>query len=266
MATITKIAIQRRNAERYNIFLDGTYAFSVDEEVLARFQLKKGKKLTEDEIGNILHEDDIRKGMHIAVKYLSFRMRSEKEIRDHLRSKNIAEENISAIMDKLQQYSYIDDQAFAKAYVRTQINTTKKGPELVRKSLEKKGINDQFIDIAMQEFDETTILAHTMKLASKIMKQKNRYSHKQLTEKIQQTLLRKGYSYETMTKTLAKLQPEKNEEEEWRALQAQGMKTHRRYRNYDGREYEQKMKRSLYRKGFALEQIERFLEEIREEK
>ena len=49
MPIITKITTQKKNKERYNIFMDEgkgeQYAFSVDEAVLIKYQLKKGMEL-----------------------------------------------------------------------------------------------------------------------------------------------------------------------------------------------------------------------------
>ncbi|MGV3466194.1 MAG: recombination regulator RecX, partial [Heyndrickxia sp.] len=46
MPIITKITVQKNLSDRYNIYLDEEYAFSVDEDVLTRFQLRKGKELS----------------------------------------------------------------------------------------------------------------------------------------------------------------------------------------------------------------------------
>ena len=48
-------------------------------------------------------------------------------------------------------------------------------------------------------------------------------------------------------------------DEEMDALRYQAEKLERKYAKYTGYEYEQKMKSALYRKGFALEQIEKYL-------
>ena len=45
MPTITKITTQTKRTDRYNIFIDEKYSFSVDEDVLLKFQLKKGKEI-----------------------------------------------------------------------------------------------------------------------------------------------------------------------------------------------------------------------------
>lgn len=87
MPFITKISTQKKNTERFNIFLDEKYAFSVDADVLVRFDLKKGKELDELDILEIQYGDDVKKAFNRAVEFLSYRMRSEKEVRDHLKKK-----------------------------------------------------------------------------------------------------------------------------------------------------------------------------------
>ena len=50
MAKISKIEAQKRKG-RYNIYLDGKYAFPVAESVLIQFRLMKGTELDEKQIG-----------------------------------------------------------------------------------------------------------------------------------------------------------------------------------------------------------------------
>lgn len=63
MPFITKISTQKKNTERFNIFLDEKYAFSVDADVLVRFDLKKGKELDELDILEIQYGDDVQKSL-----------------------------------------------------------------------------------------------------------------------------------------------------------------------------------------------------------
>ena len=55
------------------------------------------------------------------------------------------------------------------------------------------------------------------------------------------------------------------EEVEWDSLRNQGDKAVRRYSKYEGYERKQKVKSALYRKGFPIELIERYLDEIQQE-
>src|SRR4051812_12758228 len=141
MATITKITTQQKNQDRFNIFMDygkgkgEEFAFSVDSDVLIKFQLKKGMELDDFSFMEIQYQDDIRKAYNKAIHYLSRRMRSEKEIRDYLFSKEIEEPVINEIIHKLSALKYINDEEFALAYVRTQANTTDKGPTIIKMEL-----------------------------------------------------------------------------------------------------------------------------------
>ncbi|SQC62181.1 Regulatory protein recX [Listeria fleischmannii subsp. fleischmannii] len=115
---ITAITAQQKNKERYNIFVDENYLFSVDEAVLVKFQLKKNKSLTNEEIDEIVEADEIRKGLNRAIQFLARRVRSEKEVRDYLKKQEISEVHISTVIQKLADMNYLDDAEFAKLYIK----------------------------------------------------------------------------------------------------------------------------------------------------
>ncbi|MEH7384342.1 RecX family transcriptional regulator, partial [Bacillus sp. JJ1521] len=146
MAIIAKITTQKKNTERFNIFLDygngngEEYAFSVDQDILISFQLKKGMELDDLDITEIQFEDEVKKAFNSALNFLSYRMRSTKEVIDYLKKKEVDDPIIPDVLHKLADYKYVNDEEFAKAYVRTQINTTTKGPEVIKQELFEKGI------------------------------------------------------------------------------------------------------------------------------
>lgn len=261
MPIITKITTQKNQADRFNIYIDEQFAFGVDEEVLIRFQLGKGKELTEFDITQIQYEDEIRKALNTAIHFLSFRMRSEREIIDHLKKKEWDQPVIQAVLLKLQELNYTDDLAFAIAYVRTQINGGKKGPTTVKQELKQKGINDRYIEEALNEYGEEQQVIHAIQLGNKVVKQNSKLSERFLKQKIEQFLLTKGFTYSIITIALEEIEYEKEVDDEWHALVAQAAKVQRKYHHLSGFEYEQKMKQALYRKGFTIELIDRLLRE-----
>ncbi len=62
MAKISKIEAQKRKG-RYNIYLDGKYAFPVAESVLIQFRLMKGTELDEKQIAAIATADQQAEAM-----------------------------------------------------------------------------------------------------------------------------------------------------------------------------------------------------------
>jgi regulatory protein len=61
---------------------------------------------------------------------------------------------------------------------------------------------------------------------------------------------------------LTEANTDKEQDEEMEAIRYQGEKTNRKYSNFTGFEYSQKMKQALFRKGFSMDLIEKYLEEV----
>ncbi|MED3727989.1 recombination regulator RecX [Priestia filamentosa] len=264
MPVVTKITTQKKNTERYNVFLDygkgEEYAFSVDEYVLTTFAIRKGQNLTDDEIAEIQYEDHVKKAHNLALTYLSYRMRSVKEVQQYLQTKEMGDDAIRRAIEKLLEYRYLNDLEFAKAYVRTNMRTNSKGPGLLKQELIEKGITGSDIEESLLEYDEELQLENALKLIEKTRKKSQKQSEKMMKQKAKTTLLTKGFDLSLITKALHEVSLEKDEDEQWEALKKQGEKAHRRYRKYEDFQYTQKMKTHLYQKGFPLEQINKLLD------
>ncbi|MGJ7911585.1 recombination regulator RecX [Neobacillus sp. LXY-1] len=267
MAIITKITTQKNNADRFNIFMDKgkgeEFAFSVDSDVLIKFQLKKGMELDEFSLLEIQYQDDIRKAYNLAVHFLARRIRSEKEIKDYLLKKEMEEPVINEVLHKLTEQKYINDEEYAFAYVRTQANTTDKGPGVIKQELKEKGIAEKIGSLALEEYSIEQQIEKAMKLSQKFFNKNSKDSFRIQKQKFEQMLLRKGYSFEVIQLALRETE-DSNKDEEFEAIRYQGEKIQRKYSGYSGFEYEQKVKQALYRKGFPIELIERYLSESKE--
>ncbi|WP_066298876.1 recombination regulator RecX [Bacillus sp. FJAT-29937] len=264
MPTITKISVQEKNKDRYNIFLDDKYAFSVDEDVIIKHSLKKGMELDAFSLSEIAYQDDIRKAYNRAIQYLSKRMRSEKEVRQYLAEKDVDEMIIREVIHKLYEYRFLDDKEFAIAFVRTAMNTTDKGSRIIRGELREKGISEDLIDLAMKEYSFEEEFEAALKLSEKFVQKNSRDSFRVMKRKLEQMLYRKGYSMEMIQAAIAETDMDKGEDLEMAALRSHAEKAHRKFSTLSDFEYEQKMKQTLYRKGFSIELIEQMIEELKE--
>ena len=128
---ITMIQTQKK-AGRFNIYINDKYAFPVSESVLIKYRLHKGQELDENLIEEIKLADDISKGYNAALNYLSYQLRTRKEVEDKLHSLDIHEDYIPEIINKLIDLDLINDKTYAESYVRTMMNTSDKGPKVIR--------------------------------------------------------------------------------------------------------------------------------------
>lgn len=266
MAVISRITTQKKSKERYNIFLQDNhkevFGFSVDESVLIDYHLHKGKELDKTTIEDLMEKDTMQKAYNMVIHYLSYRMRTEKEIVDYLKKKEIPEIHIASIMEKLIQNKLIDDHEFAESFVRTRMNTSEKGPVIIEKELLNKGVSKSIADEAIQTYTYAEQRHNAEKLIAKKSNQRGTDSHRQKINRLQNHLLQKGFTQDVIQDIISSYVFEKDDEMEWQALVHHGKKQLRKlHRRYDGKQLENKMKESLYRKGFPFPLIQSFLDE-----
>lgn len=262
MPKITRITVQK-NGERFNIFIDNghgeEFGFGVDQDVYIEWNLKKGMELKESDIEQIKAADDVKKAFNLSLLFLSYRMRSNKEIVDYLHKKEYATKTIQEVIQKLKKYDYINDKEFAKAFVSSKKSTSMKGPNILKQELFQKGISKELISETVGNFSFEEQVEKAMKLLQKKGNAGGRYSPRQLQDKLSQYLLAKGYSYDVIEAALRKHPFEINEDEEWEAVLYQGRKGEKKYKHLSEREFRLKMKQWLYQKGFSMNVIEKYL-------
>ena len=262
---ITKIEAQKR-AGRYNVYVNGHYAFPVSEDVLIRYRLLKGTELTQELITTLASADDQSKAYELALNYLSYQQRTEKEISDYLIKKEIPETTIAPVMARLVDDNLLDDEHYAHSYVRTMKRTSDKGPSVIRRQLKQRGVKDELIDNALAEdyqLDEQ--LERLDELVKKLQRQYQKLTPKIQRQKVQQRLVAKGFSFDSVGQVLAETNFEMDEETELDLLSAQAEKLWRRYHTKPMRERQLKIRQALYRKGFNGDLISKWLERKAEE-
>ena len=73
MPKITKIEVQKKNKERFNLFLDEQFEMGIDIDTLVKFNLKKGQQLEAADMAEIQKYDHYRIGLNKAIQYLSYK-------------------------------------------------------------------------------------------------------------------------------------------------------------------------------------------------
>lgn len=262
MKVITKIGRQKNNKERYNIFLDEKYSFAVDEGTLIKFGLMKGKGLEQLEIDEIVYEDEIAKAFNRGLSFLSFQMRSEHEVRQKLRTAEFGEAVVQEAIRKLEKLGFLNDESYSKALLETKKRTAKKGPRAIQQDLVKKGIDKGLQEQVLGSYTHEDQVKNALDLAEKQIRAGDRKTPSQVKQKIQDLLMRKGYSFTVVSEVLDQIKLERDDEQWQQMLDHQGEKIWSKYANkLTGSQLKMKVKQGLYQKGFPVEVINRFIEE-----
>ncbi|WP_240375785.1 RecX family transcriptional regulator [Bacillus piscicola] len=263
---ISKITTQKKSSGRYNIYTYvkdiEEYAFSVDESILVEWQLQKGMELTDCDIEHILRADNERKAWEATIQYITKTMKTEYEIKQYLHKKDYTNEAVLAAVERAKSYGYLDDKEYANAFVRSKIAAVNKGPVVIQKELEEKGVPASYIDQAISQFTLDKQVAAAVAILQKKGKQKKNESNIAFKNRLTQTLIRKGYSHDVVQEAWPRAEIEVSEEEEKVAVASQGEKAFNKWKKkYTSTQLERKVKETLYRKGFSLSLIENYLRE-----
>lgn len=244
----------------YKVTLESGKTFRVSEDVLIRRRLLKGTEISEEDIKEIQKQTQLDHGYQQALNYLSYQLRSEKELKDYLAKKEIDEESTGEIIERLRQLNLVDDLVFSESYVRTQARLSDKGPRVLKDKLRQKGIKSEVIEKAMLEFNAEDQEQVAIAAAEKALRKYQRHSFSEQRQKIRQLLMTKGFSGDMITVAIDSLEMAKDAEEEVDKLSIMGDKLWRKNQRFDLGKRKQKVTQSLYQKGFNFDDIRQYLE------
>ena len=149
--TVTALEAQAHDPQRVNVFLDGRFAFGLHAKVVADAGLRPGDVLSEARVAALLQRDDVQQALLQAFLYLSYRPRTEHELRRYLAQKGRPPETVDAVLARLAEYHYVDDQVFALNWVENRQRFRPRGARLLRAELAQKGVDRDTIDQAIAD-------------------------------------------------------------------------------------------------------------------
>src|SRR5512134_3862735 len=155
MRKITAIEAQKRTPNRVNIHLDGEFAFGLARIVAA--WLRVGQELDEKKIEQLQAEDARERAFQQAMLFLSYRERSESEIRQNLRKHEIPEPVIEQTLERLRQDGYANDSQFARAWVENRSTFRPRSRRMMAMELRQKGLSDEAVASAVENIDDEAL-------------------------------------------------------------------------------------------------------------
>lgn len=201
--TITKIENQVKNKERVSIFINNEFAFGIFKSTLLKFDLHSGKTLTPEMIDHILSEDEYKKCLGRALKYIAYQERTEAEVRDKLKTLEFLETTIERVIAEVKGYNYLDDEAYAEQYIDSQIK--KMGGYKIKYKLEKKGVDEAIINRFLNKYPYEYRYERAMALAKNKNKQYGDIAYNKRYNRLYGYLKRRGYNYSIIKSVVAEV-------------------------------------------------------------
>lgn len=140
-----------RDPERVSVFIDGEFAFGLPAIEAVRGDLKSGVELSESDIQELLALDEMERATQGAITFVSYRPRSEREVRDRLRKRDFSQPAIDAAIERMRGWGYLDDQAFAEWWVENRAEHRPRGKRLLAGELRSKGVSPDVVGEVLEE-------------------------------------------------------------------------------------------------------------------
>jgi regulatory protein len=188
---ITAIKQQEKRQGRYSIFVDDKYAFSLSENALLDQKITIGLEIGQAELAAFKDASKFDKAYNLVLAYVARRPRSEWELRDYFRRKDIDEDAGDQIMTRLKDYGYVNDLSFARSWVENRRLLKPVSKRRLILELRQKHVGDEIARQVLEE-DETS----DRDTLSQLVERKRKQTRYQDDQKLMQYLVRQGYSYD----------------------------------------------------------------------
>jgi len=144
---------------------------------------------------NQIYNDDFGVNLNRALRFLSFRPRSEKEISDYLKKKQVDSIISQKIITKLKESNFLNDVEFAKWWIEQRTLIKPRAWRIIKFELKVKGISDEIIQNSEFRIQNDEEIA--MKLVEKKISRYKNLPKQEVYQKLSRYLASKGFDWET---------------------------------------------------------------------
>lgn len=247
--------ISRMKNGKYKMELEGQEKLVTFGDVILKNSLLFDKSIDNNLMDKILKETAYYDVYNKTIKYISNKLRSEKEIIEFIDKYNLSSKDSKEIITNLKRIGFINDELFTKAYINDKLYLSNSGPEKIKKELYDHNIDESIIETEIAKINYEEVYAKLEKLIIKKITTNHKYSNYNLKQKLNLELVNAGYNRDMINDIYAKKSSSENDiliknyDKLYTSLK----------RKYSDKELCKKIKEKLYQKGFDINEINELL-------
>ena len=207
---ITALKAQKKNPNRFSVYLDGEYAFGLAKIVAAWLQV--GQTLNDEKIAALKEQDNSEVALQKVLRLLSYRPRSEAEIQQKLTDLGYTPAVIEQVLDKLRTSHLIGDKEFARTWVENRNTFRPRSHRYLAFELRQKGVAEDVIQETLADSVDEEELAY--QAAIRYVRRLEGADWETFRKKLSGFLGRRGFSYGTIAPVVRKVWSETRSEGE----------------------------------------------------
>ena len=252
--------IRKLNSGKYKIELEDKNKIITYDDVILKHNLLFDNNIDSDKLNELNIDTKYYDIYNKCIKYISTRLRSEKEINVYLDKFSLELEDKNKVIEDLKKIGFINDLNFTKAYISDRIYLSNDGLEKIKKNLLEHNISMDIIEEEISKIDENILKEKLSKIISKKIKNNHKDSNYVMRKKIYNDVINLGYTSQMFNECYESLEINvdsnlKKEFEKW--YKKLSLKQ-------SGEELYLKIKQKLYQKGYNLSDIDNLIQEKRD--
>jgi regulatory protein len=205
VGVITALRINDRK-KQVNIFIDGSFSFSISEEIAATSGLKVSQHLSAAQIEKLKKADLYHNCFGAALNYLSYRPRSEAEVKQRLHRRGFNDDLVDKVIVGLKNRRLVDDVAFAEYWRDNRLSFRPRSRRLLKLELRRKGVAAEIANDVVEGLDDESA-------AYEVGLKKARFlsglEYREFYHYLSNHLRQRGFDYETIRSVVARLWQER---------------------------------------------------------
>lgn len=196
---IVTAVVRQHRRRRVNVFVDGHFALVLGLELAAEQDIRPGRALTPNELAALAEAEARRSALEAALRLLTYRPRSERELRDRLARKGFPPEIVAATLGRLRELGYLDDAAFARFWTETRQALRPRSRRLVAGELRRRGVAQLTAEAATADISDEEA---AYQAASRRLRALRGLEYPRFRERLGGFLTRRGFGYDVARRTI----------------------------------------------------------------
>ncbi len=196
---IVTAVVRKPRRKKVDVYVEGELALTLGSELAVECDIRPGREISLGEIGKLTYEEERRSSFEAALRLLSYRQRSEQELRRRLREKGFAKPPVDQSIARLRELGYVNDASFARFYTETQQSSRPRSQRLLTVELRRKGVEASVAEEATVDVSDEDAAYDA---ASRRLSSLRGLEYERFRERLGAFLIRRGFSYDVARRTL----------------------------------------------------------------
>lgn len=246
--------IKKMKSGKYQITFDNNDSITTYDEVILKNNILYKKELSTNDLNEINKLNDYYNIYYSVIRYISKKMRSEKEIKEYINKYNLSKSECEKIVNSLKKNGLLNDDRYIKAYISDRFYLSNDGPYKIKRELLLHNMDENMVDDEIDKISHEDLHNKVKKIIQKKIKN-SKGSNYIVKQKIYSDLYNIGYSKELIDECFVDdIDDSVSLEKDYNKIYSDICK-----KEQDIEKVLYKTKQKLYQKGYSIDDVNKLI-------